>query len=594
MPSVSSSVTNVLLTEKRNAKVVKVALEKKGFLDKSFRMTRVDALSFTNFVPFQQTSVDEVDDGGDDHDQLGNESSWSTFIAIPIHLKCKTDDQSSHGTTSSEKEQQLELGDDIRGFTVGFARQSCPYSTSVLGNTKLRVKLASSNGRNIGRKNMNLVQTILLDVMDHYHNLKGADVRDNDEKNQFVDIIESKVERQSSITCPPKLEVMGDDRTLVIPFRALNPAIDQSFHNLIQDIVCHATGGAFKEEEEKALMSLLWVKLARSHGSHRVVRRGEIDPNSKVRESGHSILWIDDNDMAATSSENGRFYVDYCNLAYIYMILKLSTCVCNAGSKSRGWITITEQGIRQSFDLTKVMFSRGNISEKIRFGNTVQENDLVLDMYAGIGYYTLPALVHGKARHVYCCEWNPHAAAFLKYNLKQNGVDDRATVLEGDSRVTLLENDILDNNFDRVSLGLLPSSEGGWKTAVKALSRDKGGWLHVHGNVPNHERDDWSLWTCQQLSAIHSDIYPDLKKHYNVICTHVEKVKSFAPKVSHFVADILIAPRIPDEFLSEISFDENERLVGNVKDGKLIMLDGEVPPPSCALGHGVLDQKWMM
>ncbi len=257
-------------------------------------------------------------------------------------------------------------------------------------------------------------------------------------------------------------------------------------------------------------------------------------------------------------------------------------------------MTITEQGIKQSFDLTKVMFSRGNISEKIRFGNTVQENDLVLDMYAGIGYYTLPALVHGKARYVYCCEWNPHAAAFLKYNLKQNGVDDRATVLEGDSRATLLENNILDRDFDRVSLGLLPSSEGGWKTAVKALSRNKGGWLHVHGNVPSHERDEWTLWMCQQLSTIHSDLYPDLKKPYNIVCTHVEKVKSFAPRVVHLVADILIAPNIPDDLLSEINCKENERLLGMVKNGKLIICDDEVPPPSCALGNGILDQEWMM
>ncbi len=156
---------------------------------------------------------------------------------------------------------------------------------------------------------MNLVQTILLDVMDNYRHLKRGDERDQSEKTQFEDIIESKVEMQSSTICPPKLEVMGDDRTLVIPFRALNPAIDQTFHNLIKDVVYHVIG-KFQEEEEEKLMTQLWEKLARSHDSHRVVRRGEIDPNSEVRESGHSILWIDDDDMHVTSSKNGRFYID--------------------------------------------------------------------------------------------------------------------------------------------------------------------------------------------------------------------------------------------------------------------------------------------
>ena len=84
------------------------------------------------------------------------------------------------------------------------------------------------------------------------------------------------------------------------------------------------------------------------------------------------------------------------------------------------------------------------MTEKIRFGKLVQEGDVVLDMYAGIGYYTLPALIHGRAARVYCCEWNPDAVAALKYNLSDNGVDDRAIVLEGDSRKTTEEARIID------------------------------------------------------------------------------------------------------------------------------------------------------
>ena len=36
---------------------------------------------------------------------------------------------------------------------------------------------------------------------------------------------------------------------------------------------------------------------------------------------------------------------------------------------------------------------------------------------------------------------------------------------------------------DHVNLGLIPSSEAGWPVACAALRSDKGGWLHVHGNV---------------------------------------------------------------------------------------------------------------
>ena len=153
----------------------------------------------------------------------------------------------------------------------------------------------------------------------------------------------------------------------------------------------------------------------------------------------------------------------------------IDSFVC-IGPGSPGWITVTEQGIRQSFDMTRVMFSRGNVTEKIRFGKMVRKGDMVLDLYAGIGYFTLPALVHGQAKYVYACEWNPEAVKTLRFNLSDNGLEERATVLEGDCRV-LVRNHQLVNMFDRVSLGLLPSSEGGWWTAVQAIRRSTGGWL---------------------------------------------------------------------------------------------------------------------
>lgn len=49
---------------------------------------------------------------------------------------------------------------------------------------------------------------------------------------------------------------------------------------------------------------------------------------------------------------------------------------------------------------------------------------------------------------------------------------------------------------DHVNLGLIPTSEAGWPVACAALRCDKGGWLHVHGNVTsgltNFELDTFS------------------------------------------------------------------------------------------------------
>ena len=41
---------------------------------------------------------------------------------------------------------------------------------------------------------------------------------------------------------------------------------------------------------------------------------------------------------------------------------------------------------------------------------------------------------------------------------------------------------------DRVNLGLVPSSEGGWPVACRALKNSTGGWMHVHGNVSSRHK----------------------------------------------------------------------------------------------------------
>lgn len=263
---------------------------------------------------------------------------------------------------------------------------------------------------------------------------------------------------------------------------------------------------------------------------------------------------------------------------------------------------MTEQGIRQSFDLTKVMFSRGNITEKIRFGQLVQPGELVLDLYAGIGYFTLPALVHGRAKHVVACEWNPDAAQALRYNLQDNQVDDRATVHVGDCRQIAKEQGLVDT-FHRVSLGLLPSSEGGWKTALLALSKETGGWLHVHGNVPVREAQLWQEWMCrrflrwvkqremQEAAAAAGTEYAS----WMVVGHHLEKVKSFAPNVNHYVSDVYCGPYDATLFPT-LQPEEEDGPCIVWREGVFCKVNATVldQPPSCALSaDGVLHQEWM-
>ena len=99
-----------------------------------------------------------------------------------------------------------------------------------------------------------------------------------------------------------------------------------------------------------------------------------------------------------------------------------------------GKSTITthrEHGISYNLDVSKVMFSQGNHFEKRRLMNLVKPNETVVDMFAGIGYFTLP--IAKKVKQIYAIEKNTESYNFLEQNIRQNYLSN-VTAIKGDCR----------------------------------------------------------------------------------------------------------------------------------------------------------------
>jgi tRNA wybutosine-synthesizing protein 3 len=84
-------------------------------------------------------------------------------------------------------------------------------------------------------------------------------------------------------------------------------------------------------------------------------------------------------------------------------------------------------------------------------------------------------------------------------------------------------------------LGLIPSSEMSWATGVRVL-KPTGGMMHVHGNVGG-VADDFQAWGAH-VAASMTALAGAAGLGWVATCTHVEVVKSYAPRVYHLVADI--------------------------------------------------------
>ena len=187
-----------------------------------------------------------------------------------------------------------------------------------------------------------------------------------------------------------------------------------------------------------------------------------------------------------------------------------------------------ENGIYYGFDVTKVMFASGNTDERMRMRNLDCSGETVVDMFAGIGYFTLPLAKYSGARRVFACEKNPESYEFLCRNIRDNELQDKVIPILSDNR------NLLGKHFaDRILMGYVQTTSD---FLPKALTMIKpGGIIHYHDTFYVNEYED------KIRSIFDSASGPD---GYDILRIH--EVKSYAPSVSHYVADVRIRPSRPN------------------------------------------------
>lgn len=182
-----------------------------------------------------------------------------------------------------------------------------------------------------------------------------------------------------------------------------------------------------------------------------------------------------------------------------------------------------ENGIRYRFDVSRIMFSSGNVDERIRMATVAEPHEVVVDMFAGIGYFTLPMAVHGKA-HVVACEINPVAHAYLRENCILNQVGERVVPLLGDCRKVApkgVASRIVMGYFD--SLRFLPH-------ALTVLKNE--GVIHLHQKCQEEDFPDGIL---NRVASIAQERGKKAELLFH------KKIKSYAPRIIHGVLDIMIS-----------------------------------------------------
>ena len=118
------------------------------------------------------------------------------------------------------------------------------------------------------------------------------------------------------------------------------------------------------------------------------------------------------------------------------------TPTCRLLLGDNGLVEHVDNKVHYTFDVTKSMFCHGNITEKIRMSKLSCDDEVILDLFAGIGYFTLPLLVHTSVKRVHSCDWSVDAIEALHNGLLANHVTDRCVVHHTDCRKVRMGNPV--------------------------------------------------------------------------------------------------------------------------------------------------------
>lgn len=128
-------------------------------------------------------------------------------------------------------------------------------------------------------------------------------------------------------------------------------------------------------------------------------------------------------------------------------------------------------------DVEKCYFSPRLSYERKRISREIKKKEIIVNMFAGVGSFSIIIVKRIESAKVYSIDLNPIAINFMKRNIRLNRVYNQIIPLLGDAKMIL--DNILQGIADRV---LMPLPEKAFEYLPSALLslKSKGGWIHYY------------------------------------------------------------------------------------------------------------------
>jgi tRNA (guanine37-N1)-methyltransferase len=139
-----------------------------------------------------------------------------------------------------------------------------------------------------------------------------------------------------------------------------------------------------------------------------------------------------------------------------------------------------EFGCQFHIDVAKAYFSPRLSNEHMRVASLVQQGEAVVDLFAGVGPFSVLIGKKNPKVNVYAVDLNPEAIELLKVNVRVNRVENRVFPILGEAKQITAGK--LKESADRVIMNL-PETAIGFVDAACQTTKPEGGIIHFYSFV---------------------------------------------------------------------------------------------------------------
>lgn len=184
-----------------------------------------------------------------------------------------------------------------------------------------------------------------------------------------------------------------------------------------------------------------------------------------------------------------------------------------------------EHGWKLRLDIERLMLCLGNSYERLRLASMISCDEVIIDMFAGVGQFTIPMAVIGMPRKIYAIEINPEAYNYLRNNVMLNNVQEIVEPILGDCKKIV--GGQIREIADRIVMGYFGGTLEAIPQALRGL-KPSGGVIHFHELVRRGSELEFIKVVCDKIQELGYE--PNIR-NWRI-------VKSYSKTKNHVVIDI--------------------------------------------------------